>query len=117
MRRMKRSRRQHDPLGHQALDATLAKTCGDKADKLMRDLVGKDVPVHDYGVDSLNQWFNQIFPGLFATSDPDNAAKAVVFINNTILTKHSAIIPISVMPLNVMEIFKRQKRIMKWLFC
>ena len=66
---------------NQAPDATLAKTCGDKADKLMRDLVGKDVPVHDYGVDSLNQWFNVIFPGLFATSDPDNAAKAVAFIN------------------------------------
>ena len=65
----------------QAPDATLAKSCGDKADKLMRDLVGKDVPVHDYGVDSLNQWFNVIFPGLFATSDPENAAKAVTFIN------------------------------------
>ena len=66
---------------NQAPDATLAKSCGDKADKLMRDLVGKDVPVHDYGVDSLNQWFNVIFPGLFATSDPENAAKAVTFIN------------------------------------
>ncbi|MBK7561801.1 MAG: CHAT domain-containing protein [Chitinophagaceae bacterium] len=66
---------------NQAPDPVLAKKCDDKADKLMRELVGKDVPTHDFGVDSLNQWFNVIFPGLFATTDPLNATKAVAFIN------------------------------------
>ncbi|MFN8290822.1 MAG: hypothetical protein U0U70_11230 [Chitinophagaceae bacterium] len=62
-------------------DAALAKTCADKADRLSRELVGKDPGKTDYGNDSMNIWYNQLYPGLYQTTDPDNARKALDFLS------------------------------------
>lgn len=62
-------------------DAALAKTCGDKADRLTREMVGKDVPKNDYGSDSMNLWYNTLYPGLYETRDPENAKKALAFLD------------------------------------
>lgn len=62
-------------------DATLAKTCADKADKLSREMVGKDPGKQDYGSDSMNLWYNELYPGLYQTTDPDNAKKALAFMD------------------------------------
>jgi CHAT domain-containing protein len=67
---------------NQAPDAQLAKTCGDKADKLMRDMVGTDPGMQKTGIDSLDRWFTELFPGLFTNTDPENANKALAFINS-----------------------------------
>jgi CHAT domain-containing protein len=61
-------------------DTALAKTCGDKADKIIREAVGLETPAHNYGSDSLNLWYNTLYPGLYETKDPDNATKAVAFL-------------------------------------
>lgn len=66
---------------NQTPDATLAKTCGEKADKIMRESVGlQPTTANDYGSDSMNVWYNKIYPGLYETKDPDNANKAVAFL-------------------------------------
>ena len=65
---------------NQAPDTALAKTCGEKADKIMRESVGLEQPQPNYGSDSANRWYNEIYPGLFETKDPDNAKKALEFI-------------------------------------
>jgi len=62
-------------------DAALAKTCADKADRLTRESVGKNVPKADYGSDSMNLWYNTLYPGLYETKDPDNAKKALFFLD------------------------------------
>lgn len=67
---------------NQTPDATLAKTCSEKADKLMRDLVGLEQPNQNYGNDSSNTWFNKLFPALYETTDPDNAKNAVAFLDS-----------------------------------
>jgi CHAT domain-containing protein len=69
---------------NQAPDATLAKVCAEKADKLLRATVGIELPPNNYGSDSMNLWYNTIYPGLYETRDPDNAKKAISFMN-----KHS----------------------------
>ncbi|MBL7729818.1 MAG: CHAT domain-containing protein [Chitinophagaceae bacterium] len=61
-------------------DETLAKTCGDKADKLMRATVGLEIPPVTYGSDSANLWYNKLYPGLYETKDPDNAKNALAFL-------------------------------------
>ncbi len=63
-----------------APDAALARICAEKADRLMRELVGKEQPKPDYGSDSSNQWYNTLYPGLYETKDPENARKALDFI-------------------------------------
>jgi tetratricopeptide (TPR) repeat protein len=59
----------------------LAKTCADKADRLTRESVGKEVPKADYGSDSMNLWYNTLYPGLYETKDPGNAKKALAFLD------------------------------------
>lgn len=61
-------------------DTALAKTCAGKADRLTREMVGKDVPQNNYGSDSMNLWYNTLYPGLYETKDPDNAKKALDFL-------------------------------------
>ena len=34
----------------------------DKADKLSREMVGKDPGKQDYGSDSMNLWYNELYP-------------------------------------------------------
>lgn len=65
-------------------DAALAKTCAEKADRLSREMVGKEVPKPDYGSDSMNLWYNTLYPGLYETKDPDNARKAIAFMDKYI---------------------------------
>jgi len=62
-------------------DAALAKTCAERADRLTRESVGKEVPKADYGSDSMNLWYNTLYPGLYETKNPDNAKKALAFLD------------------------------------
>ncbi len=62
-------------------DAALAKTCAEKADRVTRESVGKEVPKADYGSDSMNLWYNTLYPGLYETTDPGNAKKALAFLD------------------------------------
>lgn len=66
---------------NQTPDAALAKICGDKADKVMRESVGLEMPVNNYGSDSMNLWYNKLYPGLYETKDPENAKKAIAFLD------------------------------------
>ncbi len=66
---------------NQTPDAALAKTCGDKADRIMRESVGLTQPNPNYGSDSMNLWYNTIYPGLYETKDPNNATKAIAFLD------------------------------------
>ncbi|HUM96609.1 MAG TPA: CHAT domain-containing protein [Chitinophagaceae bacterium] len=68
----------------QAADASLAKTCAEKADKISREQVGLEQPDADYGSDSSNLWFKKLFPALYETTDPDNADKALKFLDQHI---------------------------------
>ena len=61
-------------------DAALARTCGEKADRLSREMVGKETATPDYGSDSMNLWYNTLYPGLYQTRDPQNAEKALAFL-------------------------------------
>ena len=65
---------------NQAPDTALARTCAVKADRMMREMVGKEVPKPDYGSDSTNLWYNTLYPGLYETKDPGNAKKALAFL-------------------------------------
>jgi CHAT domain-containing protein len=65
---------------NQAPDEALAKTCEEKSQKKMNEMVGVKTGPHDYGNDSMNLWFNTLYPGLFSTKDPENAVKALRFI-------------------------------------
>lgn len=66
---------------NQTPDAALAKTCGDKAERIMRESVGLETPTPQYGSDSMNLWYNKLYPGLYETKDPDNAKKAIEFLD------------------------------------
>lgn len=65
----------------QAVDTVLAKTCEEKAQKKMNEMVGLKPGPQEYGSDSMNIWYNTLYPGLFSTKDPDNARKALQFID------------------------------------
>ncbi len=65
---------------NQARDPKLAKACADKADRLTREMVGKEQPEADYGSDSMNTWYKKIYPALFEVTDPDIAQKALDFL-------------------------------------
>lgn len=62
-------------------DAALAKTCAEKADRLSREMVGLNTGKNDYGSDSMNLWYNSLYPGLYETRDPENARKALAFLD------------------------------------
>ncbi len=64
----------------QAPDAALAKTCGEKATKILNGSMGTSA-VGDTTANPFNQWYYVIYPGLFSNSDPDIANKAIAFIN------------------------------------
>ena len=64
----------------QAPDAALAKTCLEKADKVMRAMVGLSNTDTLTGTDANSQWFQVYYPSLFTTTDPNNAIKAVQFL-------------------------------------
>ncbi|MCX8020764.1 MAG: CHAT domain-containing protein [Chitinophagaceae bacterium] len=64
-----------------APDKNLAKKCADKADQLIRESVGREMPKTDYGSDSANQWHNVIFPALYQNTDPDIPNKAASFLS------------------------------------
>lgn len=66
---------------NQSPEPLLAKACGEKADKLMRATVGLDYPPANYGNDSANLWYNTLYPQLYQTTDPENANKAVTFLD------------------------------------
>lgn len=61
-------------------DAALARVCGEKAEKISREMVGLNTGKTDYGSDSMNLWYNSLYPGLYETRDPDNAKKALAFL-------------------------------------
>jgi CHAT domain-containing protein len=65
---------------NQAPDTAYAKICSEKADKLIRAEVGLQKNKIDYGSDSMNLWYNEIYKNLYETSDPENASKAVAFL-------------------------------------
>lgn len=65
----------------QAVDTSLARICGEKSQKKMNEMVGLKPGPQDYGSDSMNTWYNKLYPGLFSTKDPDNARKALEFID------------------------------------
>ena len=66
----------------QAPDAALAKTCDEKATKAMNALVGATTTsTADTTNNPFNQWYYIIYPDLFTNKDPDNANKALEFIN------------------------------------
>ncbi len=69
-------------------DAALAKTCGEKAQKKLNESIGLTPPPQDFGNDSMNQWYTQLYPALFSTRDPQNADKAIAFINKYISFKN-----------------------------
>ncbi|MCX6319335.1 MAG: CHAT domain-containing protein [Bacteroidetes bacterium] len=66
---------------NQAPDSALAKICEEKAQKKMNELVGLKPGPQDYGSDSMNIWYNNLYPGLFNTKDPQNAEKALKFLD------------------------------------
>ena len=47
------------------VDEALAKTCAEKADRKSREMVGLEGPKAEYGSDSMNLWYNSIYPGLY----------------------------------------------------
>ncbi|MFM2137832.1 MAG: hypothetical protein RJA57_139 [Bacteroidota bacterium] len=63
------------------VDAALARTCAERAEKLSRDLVGQTSVPTTTGTDSSDRWFNTILPGLYQTKDPENARKALEFLD------------------------------------
>ncbi len=66
----------------QAPDVVLAKTCSEKATKAMNALVGAATTSKaDTTNNPFNHWYTVIYPGLFSNEDPDNASKALEFIN------------------------------------
>lgn len=65
---------------NQAVDTSLARICGEKARLKMNEMVGLKQAPHDYGNDSMNRWYNHIYPGLFSTKDPDIGNKALQFL-------------------------------------
>ena len=64
----------------QVTDAALAKICLEKADKVMKALVGLPNTDTLRGDDANSKWFQVYYPALFTTTDADNALKAVQFI-------------------------------------
>jgi hypothetical protein len=62
------------------VDAALAKTCGEKAQKKLNESVGVTPPAPT-GNDSMTVWYYHLYPALFSTKDPQNADKAITFIN------------------------------------
>lgn len=76
---------------NQAPDAALAKSCDEKATKIINAMLGKatstagDTATNPRQNDSVgqafNQWYYVIYPGLFSNKDPQIASKALDFIN------------------------------------
>ncbi len=64
----------------QAPDAALAKACLEKADKAMKAMVGANTTDTTSSTDVTMQWFQVYYPSLFTTTDPNNAIKAVQFL-------------------------------------
>ncbi len=66
----------------QAPDAALAKNCDEKATKAMNAMVGiTPTTPSDTATNPFNQWYYVLYPGLFSTKDPQNAVKALNFID------------------------------------
>ncbi len=67
---------------NQAPDTALAKTCGEKATKAMNAMVGiTTTATSDTTSNPFNYWYTVLYPGLFSNKDPQNATKALEFIN------------------------------------
>ena len=66
-----------------APDSLLAKNCSEKATKAMNLMVGvtPTTGTPDTANNPFNQWYYVIYPGLFTNKDPQNAEKALDFIN------------------------------------
>lgn len=64
----------------QAPDTALAKSCLEKADTIMKALVGVNNADTTGSLDPGMQWFQVYYPSLFTTTDPNNAVKAVQFL-------------------------------------
>ena len=65
----------------QAPDSALAKSCDEKATKIMNAMVGSTATKIDTTGNPFNQWYQVLYPGLFTNNDPENATKALTFIN------------------------------------
>jgi len=66
---------------NQAPDATLAKTCEEKADKIMNAQVGLTTAAPVDTTNPTMAWATYYFPALFTNTDPDNAVKALQYVN------------------------------------
>ena len=67
---------------NQAEDKILAKACDEKATKAMNAMVGLPTTnTADTTNNPFNQWYYVLYPGLFTNKDPENATKALNFIN------------------------------------
>ncbi len=64
----------------QAPDTALARQCGERSQQLMNENVGLVPDKQDFGSDSMTRWYGTIYPGLFSTKDPENANKAIQYI-------------------------------------
>jgi CHAT domain-containing protein/tetratricopeptide (TPR) repeat protein len=67
---------------NQAKDPELAEICKEKSEKKLNELVStntnSNTPIGD---DPLSQWNGIYYPALFATTDPNNASKALNFLS------------------------------------
>ena len=66
---------------NQAPDAALAKACEEKAEKLMNALVGLNNEMKADTSSPAMAWATHYFPALFKNEDPENASKALAFLN------------------------------------
>ncbi len=66
---------------NQAPDAALAKACEEKAEKLMNAMVGLNNEMKADTSNPAMAWATHYFPALFKNEDPDNASKALAFLN------------------------------------
>ncbi len=67
---------------NQAPDTVLAKACEEKATKAMNAIVGvTTTATADTTGNPSNLWYTVLYPGLFSNKDPQNATKALEFIN------------------------------------
>ncbi|MEO5947828.1 MAG: CHAT domain-containing protein [Chitinophagaceae bacterium] len=63
-------------------DDAMAKTCEEKAQKIMNALVGLNNQAVPDTSNPTMAWATYYFPALFRNTDPENAEKALQFINN-----------------------------------
>lgn len=66
---------------NQAPDAALAKTCGEKAEKLMNAMVGLNTEMKPDTSNPSMAWSTYYFPRLFKNDDPAIASKARAFLD------------------------------------